>query len=86
MKSTAKVAVSIPLATLRRSERARRRLRKSRSAVVTEALEEWLAAREMGDADRRYVEGYARLPETPEELAPTEAMAIEAMSGWEPWT
>jgi len=77
--------VSIPLATLRSVEQARRRLRRSRSAVVAEALEEWLRARAASAADRRYVAGYLRHPETPEEVAASEAIAMEAMASWEPW-
>ena len=63
MKSVAKVAVSIPIRTLKSLERARLRQRRTRSAAVTEAIERWLAAEEVGDADRRYVEGYLRRPE-----------------------
>jgi metal-responsive CopG/Arc/MetJ family transcriptional regulator len=85
MRKTAKVAVSIPDATLRAVERARRKLGSSRSAIVTEALEEWLARRALGGKDATYVEGYRRRPETPDEVAATEAIAVDAMSGWEPW-
>ena len=85
MKSTAKVAVSIPVATLRSVEQERRRLRRSRSAIVAEALEAWLRARAVGVADRRYISGYLRHPETPEEVAASEAIAMEAMAAWEPW-
>jgi metal-responsive CopG/Arc/MetJ family transcriptional regulator len=85
MKSTAKVAVSIPVATLRSVEQERRRMRRSRSAVVTEALEAWLRARALTAADRRYVAGYLRHPETPEEVAASDALALQAMAAWEPW-
>jgi len=85
MKSTTKVAVSIPVATLRSVEQERRRLHRSRSAIVAEALEAWLRARAVGVADRRYIAGYLRRPETPEEVAASEAIAMEAMASWEPW-
>jgi metal-responsive CopG/Arc/MetJ family transcriptional regulator len=85
MKKTAKVAVSMPAETLRSLERARRRLGKSRSAVVTEAVTAWLRARELSEADRRYVEGYARHPETAEEVGASEVIAVDVMSTWEPW-
>jgi metal-responsive CopG/Arc/MetJ family transcriptional regulator len=85
MKLTAKVAVSIPTATLRSVERVRRRLKRSRSAIVAEALDAWLRARELSEADRRYVDGYLRQPETPDEVAVTEALAMDAMTSWEPW-
>lgn len=57
MKRVAKVAVSIPVETLRSLERVRKKARRARSAAVTEAIERWLAA------DRRYDEGYLRQPE-----------------------
>jgi metal-responsive CopG/Arc/MetJ family transcriptional regulator len=85
MNRTAKVAVSLPADILRSVERVRRKLGKSRSAVVAEALDDWLRARELSEADRRYVRGYARIPEAPEEIAATDAIAADAMAGWEPW-
>jgi metal-responsive CopG/Arc/MetJ family transcriptional regulator len=85
MKKTAKVAVSIPMATFRSLERERRRAKKTRSAAVTEAITEWLRSKELGEADRRYVEGYLKQPETAGEVAASEAMAIDSMAGWEPW-
>lgn len=84
-KRSAKVAVSIPDATLRSIERARKKLGASRSAIVTEALEEWLARRSLGEKDARYVAGYLRRPEGPDEVAAAEAIAIDAMKAWEPW-
>jgi metal-responsive CopG/Arc/MetJ family transcriptional regulator len=82
MKNVAKVAVSIPLDTLRSLERARVRLRKTRSAAVTDAIEKWLTSEEVGDEDRRYVEGSLRIPEQSGELA---AVASAAVGMWEPW-
>ena len=82
MKNVAKVAVSIPRQTLRSLERARARLRKTRSAAVTEAIEQWLKTEDVSDADRRYVEGYLRQPERGVDVA-TVAAAIAAT--WERW-
>jgi transcriptional regulator of met regulon len=82
MKNVAKVAVSIPIETLRLLETARTRLRKTRSAAVTEAIEHWLRAEQISDGDRRYVEGYLRLPEQAAEAAAT---AQAATATWEPW-
>jgi metal-responsive CopG/Arc/MetJ family transcriptional regulator len=82
MKSVAKVAVSIPVDTLKSLERTRVRLRKTRSAAVTEAIEKWLRAEEIGEDDRRYVEGYLRKPERGGELG---AIATAAVETWEPW-
>ena len=82
MKGVAKVAVSIPRETLRSIERARARLRKTRSAAVTEAIEKWLRAEEVGEDDRRYVQGYLRRPEKNADLA---AVAEAITAGWERW-
>ena len=94
MKSVAKVAVSIPSDTLkslesracrkgRPRERARARLRKTRSAVVTEAIERWLADEELSEGDKRYVEGYLRHPERADEVSAVAAAAVEQWERWE---
>jgi metal-responsive CopG/Arc/MetJ family transcriptional regulator len=82
MKSTAKVAVSIPRRTLALVERARRRSGKSRSAVVAEALEAWLQMGATAEADRKYAEAYLREPELVDERS---AIAAAAVSTWEKW-
>jgi metal-responsive CopG/Arc/MetJ family transcriptional regulator len=79
---SAKIAVSLPAATLRRLEVVRRRLGRSRSALVTEAIQAWLDRTEPSDEDRRYAEGYLKHPERSEE---TSATAIAAVESWEPW-
>lgn len=61
--------MSIPRDTLRSLERARARLRKTRSA-----------AEEVGEDDRRYVEGYLRHPEQSGETA---AVAEVVAATWE---
>jgi metal-responsive CopG/Arc/MetJ family transcriptional regulator len=82
MKSVAKVAVSLPVETLRSLERVRARLRKTRSGAVTEAVERWLQAEEVGDDERRYLEGYLRHPERVDEAR---AVAGAVVATWESW-
>jgi metal-responsive CopG/Arc/MetJ family transcriptional regulator len=82
MKGVAKVAVSIPVETLRLLERVRKKARSTRSAAVTEAIQQWLAAKEMGEADERYVEGYLRQPERADEQT---TLASAVVEGWEKW-
>jgi metal-responsive CopG/Arc/MetJ family transcriptional regulator len=82
MKTVAKVAISLPVETLRSLERVRARMRKTRSAAVAEAIERWLRVEEVSDDDQRYVEGYLRHPDRTEETA---AIAAAAIAGWEPW-
>lgn len=83
MKTVAKVAVSLPAKTLRSLDATRRRLGRSRSAIVAEAVEGWLAGQgEPSDEDRRYAQGYLRQPEATAEVAAT---AAAVTSTWEPW-
>ncbi len=82
VKSVAKVAVSLPVDTLKSLERVRSRLRKTRSGAVTEAIERWLRTEEVGDEERRYLEGYLRHPERPEDGA---ALAGAVVATWESW-
>jgi metal-responsive CopG/Arc/MetJ family transcriptional regulator len=81
MKRTAKVAVSLPVETLRRLDRESRRTGQARSAVVTRAVQAWLDQQEVSEQDRRYLEGYLRQPEPT-----TEAVAAAVTAIWEPWT
>ena len=79
---TARVTVSVPADTLASVERTRRQLRKTRSAVVSEALAQWLTNREVPDADRRYAEAYLRRPES---TGLAEAVAAAAVQEWDSW-
>ena len=58
----------------------RRRLHKTRSAVVAEALTEWLRNQDLPDADLRYAEGYLRQPEPADE-----AVAAGVVAEWSRW-
>jgi metal-responsive CopG/Arc/MetJ family transcriptional regulator len=82
MKTSAKIAVSLPASTLAALERVRRRLGTSRSAAVTRAIEAWVSAIELGPEDARYAEAYLRTPERTVEHAGTAAAAV---AEWEPW-
>lgn len=62
-KTTTKVAVSLPEPLYRAVERARRSARKSRSAVVQEALRDWLRRGVQADLVREYEAGYRARPE-----------------------
>jgi Arc/MetJ-type ribon-helix-helix transcriptional regulator len=66
-KPAAKFAVSLPQDLYRALEQARRRGGKSRSAVVQEAVRDWLGREARADLVREYVAGYRRKPETEEE-------------------
>jgi metal-responsive CopG/Arc/MetJ family transcriptional regulator len=82
MSTMGRIAVTVPRRTLAALEQARRRTRRSRSSLVAEALDAWLARGTMNDADRAYVRGYLRVPERAEEAG---AIAAAAVASWEPW-
>ena len=81
-----KIAVTVPTETYAVVERLRRQLGKSRSAVVALALEEWIRAIDVAEADRRYVDGYLRTPETPEAVDEVRAVAAQATASWGSWS
>ena len=74
--------MSLPVDTLKSLERVRVRLRKTRSGAVTEAIERWLQSEEVGDDERRYLEGNLRHPERAEESG---TLAGAVVATWEPW-
>jgi hypothetical protein len=84
MRACVKIAITVPAATLAEVERVRRRMGKTRSAVVSLALEEWLRSVDLSDADRRYIEGYRRRPEAIDEVAAVAAQATSSWGAWEP--
>jgi metal-responsive CopG/Arc/MetJ family transcriptional regulator len=69
MKTRNKVAISLPRKTFAALEKKRRELKKSRSAVVAEALDAWLAGETLSEEERRYVAGYLANPESNQEAA-----------------
>jgi hypothetical protein len=83
--TASKIAVTVPPDTLMAVERRRRVLGLSRSAVVTAALESWLAEQSMTAEERKYLLAYLRHPETSAEIRETSALAKAAVSTWEPW-
>jgi hypothetical protein len=59
----------VPTKTYAAVERLRRRLGKSRSAVVALALGQWAHSADSADADRAYIEGYLRIPEAVDQIS-----------------
>jgi metal-responsive CopG/Arc/MetJ family transcriptional regulator len=82
-KTAAKVAISLPYDLYRKVERARKKQRRTRSAVVQDLLRSWLRKEEEAEKDRQYIEAYRRMPETAEEIAEAEAMAKDSWPEWE---
>jgi len=69
---------------LRRLDERAAREGRSRSALIRAAIEAHLHDEEKARIDREIVEGYERVPTTPEELEIAEASAREAIEE-EPW-
>lgn len=88
MHTTVKVAVSLPKEQFRLAEKLRRLLHVSRSAMVQEALTQWLKTLEEKEAVRRYVEGYQRHSESTKGWKAIERMQVGAIAkelGHEAW-
>jgi metal-responsive CopG/Arc/MetJ family transcriptional regulator len=82
-KVATKVAVSIPEELYRAVERARKRHRKSRSAVMQDALRHWLRHEAEIALVREYENGYRRRPESRREVAAAEAAAKHLLASEE---
>ncbi len=80
MNHTLKFAVTVPARTFHGIESARKRMRRSRSSIVAEALEAWLGSHTMERRDRAYLAGYERIPE-PEEPQ----LAAALLASWDAW-
>ncbi|MBI3635497.1 MAG: ribbon-helix-helix protein, CopG family [Candidatus Rokubacteria bacterium] len=75
-----KIAVSIPAATYRAVERARKTSGLSRSAVVQDALRHWLDHQTQAALVREYEAGYRRRPEGRREITAAEAAAVRLLA------
>lgn len=69
---------------LRRLDERVAREGRSRSALIRDAIEEYLADETRDEITRQIIEGYERIPTTEEEMEIAEASAREAVEE-EPW-
>jgi metal-responsive CopG/Arc/MetJ family transcriptional regulator len=69
---------------LRRLDERAAREGRSRSALIRDAIEEYLYDEAKAKIDREIIEGYERIPETEEEMRWAEASAREGVEE-EPW-
>jgi metal-responsive CopG/Arc/MetJ family transcriptional regulator len=79
-RSAAKIAVSLPDELYRALEGVRRRTGRSRSAVVQEAVRDWLRRQARGELVREYEAGYRRSPEAANEIEAALATAVGLLS------
>ncbi|MCX8102821.1 MAG: ribbon-helix-helix domain-containing protein [Candidatus Bipolaricaulota bacterium] len=77
---TVKIAISLPKDEFRAIEKRRRQLKQTRSAVIAEAIRQWLKAQQEAEDVRRYIEGYLKYPETEEEMAACESMSEQLLA------
>jgi metal-responsive CopG/Arc/MetJ family transcriptional regulator len=75
-----KIAISLPHKTFVALEKKRRELKKTRSAIVSEAIDAWLTGSTLSEEERRYIAGYLSRPETEQDVA-----AFSAASAWGEW-
>lgn len=84
MAATEKVSITLPKPLLSSIERLRRRTGETRSGIIQRALDRMLKEQERSARRRQYLDGYARVPETEEEIDAAEAAAVAILSR-EPW-
>ncbi len=84
-RPAAKFAISIPQPLYKALEKARRESRRSRSAIVQEALSDWLSRGVQAELVREYELGYRTRRETPAEALAALATATALMPKDEEW-
>jgi metal-responsive CopG/Arc/MetJ family transcriptional regulator len=82
-KSAVKVAMTLPDDLYRIVEQVRKKTRKSRSAVLQDALRYWLSQQEQSVLIREYEAGYRKKPETSKEVKAAEAAAVRMLAAVE---
>ncbi len=80
-----KVAVTVQAEVLMAAERLRSRTGESRSALFTRALRGLVRAEELAAKIDRYREAYREHPETPQEVAEADALALQSMKHAPDW-
>jgi metal-responsive CopG/Arc/MetJ family transcriptional regulator len=82
---TIKTAVSLPSELYLKAEKMRKKLNKSRSEMVADALARLVKDIETREAEARYAAAYKAMPETPEEIAEADAWPHDTDSDDEDW-
>jgi len=85
MAAAVKMAVSVPRDLFRAVEGARRRHAQTRSAVVQEALRQWLGNQARAALVREYEAGYRRRPEGRREIDAAMATAAGLLRDEDDW-
>src|SRR5664279_4854361 len=85
MAAFKKLAVSLPSETFKALEKARARLKRTRSDTVTTAIDHWLKSIATAEMDRQLIESYRRVPfvESPDHEAWLK-LSLEGLGAWDP--
>lgn len=75
-----KIAISLSQESFLRLEKLKIKLKKSRSELIQEAIECWLAGRRQKTLIDRYENGYRRIPEKFSHIASLERAQLETLS------
>ena len=78
--SATKIAMSLPADLLRHVEHVRKKTRRTRSAVMQDALRHWLARQNEAELVRQYEAGYRKRPETKRDIAAAERSAVTLLA------
>ena len=78
-----KIAMSLPGDLLRDVERVRRKVGRTRSAILQDARRHWLARHEEAELIRQYEAGYLKRPETRREIAAARSSAVALLASEE---
>jgi metal-responsive CopG/Arc/MetJ family transcriptional regulator len=79
------MAVSVPADLYKAVERARKQRKRTRSAVVQEALRHWLRSEARAELVREYEAGYRRHPEEGREIDEAMATAVGLFHDDDSW-
>lgn len=78
MIKASKIAISLPAEDLRKLEIIRKKLGLQRSVIIDQAIRFWLRHQEEKEKARQYEQGYARKPESLDEIKALHQLAADA--------
>ncbi|MEM4721006.1 MAG: hypothetical protein QXT73_02950 [Candidatus Methanomethylicaceae archaeon] len=78
-----KIGVSLPKKKFSAVEKMRKKLKKTRSALIAEAISLWIKEKQEEELVRQYVAGYKKHPETKKERKEILTISQEALASEE---
>ncbi len=80
---TVKIAISLPKEKYQAVEKMRKKIRKTRSALISEALSLWLKEMRKEELIKRYIAGYKQHPESKAESKGASATSAQTLAAQE---